>query len=118
MGCLDARVACAPSGTAVGGFNEAAHCEPHLGYRSPDGAARRKGRRTIRLVISRLQPTAVPATAVFSAGAGVRTTRIGRVSAAPVALLRTTTAPHAVCGAPAPSAVRGQGPGAPGAGQA
>jgi hypothetical protein len=31
-------VACARSGTAVGGFNEAAHCESHLGYRSPDGA--------------------------------------------------------------------------------
>ena len=72
-----------------------------------------KGRRTIRVVISRLQPAAVPATAVFSAGARVRTTRIGRVSAAPVAFLRTTTAPDSVvCGAPAPSAVRSEGPGA------
>ena len=76
------------------GFNEAAHCEPHPGYCSPDGGARGKGRRTVRVVISWLQPAAVPTTAVFSAGARVRTTRIGRVSAAPVAFLRTTTAPE------------------------
>ena len=34
------------------------------------------------------------------------TTRIGRVSAAPVAFLRTTTAPHSVCGARRPPRLR------------